>query len=104
VLRTDARREGLGIMGRIVAVVERIPVPIVAVAAAMTVVAGIAVSRFDVSTRLEHDFSKLRRADTWETGDGYWGKRVDNLLGRYLTPTVVMTDSTDAANDAARSI
>jgi uncharacterized protein len=104
VLRANAKREGLGIMGRVVAVVERFPVPIVAVALGMTVVSAVAVSRFDVSTRLEHDFSKLRRADTWQTGDGYWGKRVDNLLGRYLTPTVVMTDSTDAASDAARSI
>jgi uncharacterized membrane protein YdfJ with MMPL/SSD domain len=70
----------------------------------MTLIAGVAVSRFDVSTQLEHDFSKLRRVDTWQNGDGYWGRKVDNLLGRYLTPTVVMTDSHDAARTAAATI
>jgi predicted RND superfamily exporter protein len=99
-----ASRMGRGLMGRLVAVIERWPVPIVAVASAMTLTAIFAVSRFDVSTQLEHDFSKLRRSDTWVNGDGYWGKKVDNLLGRYLTPTVVMTDSPEAAQAASRSI
>ncbi|HTQ46913.1 MAG TPA: MMPL family transporter [Polyangiaceae bacterium] len=104
VLRAVSQRRGLGIMGRVVAVVERWPVAVVAVALGLTVASALAVSRFDVSTRLEHDFSKLRRVDTWETGDGYWGKRVDNLLGRYLTPTVVMTDSAEEASAATRTI
>jgi predicted RND superfamily exporter protein len=99
-----ASRMGRGLMGRLVAVIERWPVPIVAVASAATLAALFAVSRFDVSTQLEHDFSKLRRADTWESGDGYWGRKVDNLLGRYLTPTVVMTDTPEAARAAARTI
>jgi predicted RND superfamily exporter protein len=99
-----ASRMGRGLMGRLVAVIERWPVPIVAVASAMTLAAIFAVSRFDVSTQLEHDFSKLRRSDTWVNGDGYWGKKVDNLLGRYLTPTVVMTDAPGAAQAASKSI
>jgi predicted RND superfamily exporter protein len=81
------------IMGRVVAVVERWPIAIVTAAALMTAVAAGVVSRFDPSTEIEHDVSKLRRADTWDSGDGYWGKRVDTLLGRYLTPTVLLTDS-----------
>ncbi len=55
-------------MGWVVGVVERWPVPIVAVAMALTAMSAFAVSRFDVATQLEHDFSKLRRSDTWEQG------------------------------------
>ena len=35
--------------------------------------------------QLEYDFSRLRRADTWTSGEGYWGKKMDVLLHRYLT-------------------
>jgi hypothetical protein len=62
------------------------------------------VSRFDPAVQLEHDFSKLRRNDTWLSGDGYWGRKVDGLLGRYLTPTVVLSDSTAASSAAERAI
>jgi predicted RND superfamily exporter protein len=99
-----ATRMGRGLMGRLVAIIERWPVPLVAAATAVTLTAIFAVSRFDVSTQLEHDVSKLRRVDTWVNGDGYWGKKVDNLLGRYLTPTVVMTDSPEQAQAAGRTI
>ena len=43
--------------------------------------------------QLEFDFSRLRRRDTWKTGEGHWGRRMDTLLGRYLTPAVILTDS-----------
>jgi predicted RND superfamily exporter protein len=102
VLRAEPPR--LGIMGRVAAVVERWPVPVVAVATALSAVSAYAVSRFDVSTQLEHDFSKLRRVDTWDNGDGYWGRKVDELLGRYLTPTVVLTDTPGAAAEAEGKI
>ena len=100
----QARTSGPGIMGRLVNVIERWPVPIVAGALALTVVSAVTVSRFDPSTELEYDFSKLRRVDTWKNGDGYWGRRVDNLLGRYLTPTVVLTDSAEQAKAAEQAI
>ena len=100
----EKRKTGPGIMGRLVNVIERWPVPIVAVALALTVVSVVAVSRFDRSTQLEYDFSKLRRVDTWQSGDGYWGRKVDTLLGRYVTPTVVLTDSPEQAAAADRAI
>ena len=99
-----AEKTGPGIMGRVVTLVERWPVPIVAGALALSVVSAFAVSRFDRTTQMEHDFSKLRRVDTWEHGDGYWGRKVDNLLGRYLTPTVVLTDSVEQAKAAEKTI
>ena len=45
----------------------------------------------------EYDFSKLRRSDSWATGERYWGKRMDATLERYLTPTLVL------ASDAAQA-
>jgi predicted exporter len=50
---------------------------------------------------LETDFSRLRRSDSFETGERYWGKRMDATLRRYLTPTVVLTDSLQQAEQVA---
>jgi uncharacterized protein len=50
---------------------------------------------------LETDFSHLRRADSFRTGERYWGRRMDNTLHRYLTPTVILTDSADQAEKVA---
>lgn len=93
-----------GIMRLVATWVERWPVPIVTAALALTVVSAVAVSRFDSSAQIEYDFSKLRRIDTWLNGDGYWGRRVDALLGRYLTPTVVLSDSPRAASAAEEAL
>jgi len=99
-----AKKQGPGIMGRVVTFVERWPAAIVAVALAVTGLCAVTVSRFDRANQLEYDFSKLRRIDTWQGGDGYWGRRVDSLLGRYLTPTVVLTDSPGQALAAEQAI
>jgi len=53
---------------------------------------------------LEYDFSKLRRADTWVSGEGYWGRKMDALLGTYLTPTVILTDSPEQAHAVAEAV
>lgn len=46
----------------------------------------------------EYDFSKLRRRAAEGTGERYWGKRMDDTLRRYLTPTVIMAgDARQAA-------
>jgi predicted RND superfamily exporter protein len=52
---------------------------------------------------LETDFSRLRRADSFVSGERYWGKRMDDTLQRYLTPTVVLTDSPEQADAVARA-
>ena len=52
---------------------------------------------------LETDFSRLRRADSFVSGERYWGKRMDGTLKRYLTPTVVLTDSAEQADAVARA-
>lgn len=43
-------------------------------------------------TWMEYDFSKLRRRDSFVSGERYWGPRMNETLGRYLTPTVVLGD------------
>src|SRR6202000_1871686 len=64
---------------------------IVVVGVLVTTLALVRVRSFGESS-LEYDFSKLRRADTWTNGEGYWGRKMDKLLGVYLTPLVVLTD------------
>jgi hypothetical protein len=103
-LAVPHRPPRLGVMGYVAAWVERWPVPIVAAALVLTVVSAVAVGRFDSSTQVEYDFSKLRRVDTWQSGDGYWGRKVDTLLGRYLTPTVVLSDSERASRAAEQAL
>ncbi len=83
-----------------VAALERGALPIVAVAAALAIASGVQASRFD-SSSLEYDFNKLRRADTWTNGEGYWGRKMDAILGHYLTPTVVLCDTPEQARTVA---
>ncbi len=82
----------------IVALVEKQAPLVVAVAALLTVGSLFQATRLD-SSRLEYDFSKLRRADTWKNGEGYWGPKMDAILGHYLTPTVILCDSPEQARE-----
>ena len=95
--RAALLRDGLaGLVGRF-------RVPIVVVGAVVTVLAAAKVSSFGVG-QLEYDTSKLRRADTWASGEGYWGSRMDRVLGRYLTPTVLLADSPAQAQAIATKL
>jgi predicted RND superfamily exporter protein len=76
------------------------PRAIAATALVLTLVAGWQLRRFGADN-LEYDFSHLRRRDTWTSGEGYWGKKMDTLMGRYLTPTVVLSDSVTEARAVA---
>ncbi len=83
------------VMGRVANLVQRHPRPIVALAAILTLLSLYRVRSIDGSW-IEYDFSQLRRADSHISGEAYWGHRMDELLGRYLTPLVVLTDSPQA--------
>jgi len=91
------------LMRKLVSLIERRPALIVVVSIACTGFSVWQVSRFD-SSHLESDFNQLRRYDTWINGEGYWGRRMDRLLGHYLTPTMVMFDSEADAEAAAKRI
>ena len=91
------------IMGRVADLVQRHPTPIVIVAALLTALSLYRVRTIDGSW-IEYDFSQLRRSDTRISGEAYWGHRMDELLGRYLTPLVVLTDSPQATERVSRQL
>jgi uncharacterized protein len=93
--RASVREPG-HITQHIVHFVERAAPWILVVAAGVTVAAAMKLSTFDRS-QLEYDFNKLRRVDTWKDGEGYWGRKMDALLGHYLTPTIILCDTPDHA-------
>ena len=74
------------------------------VGAALVTLAAFQLRTFSVDRDLEYDFSKLRRADTWKTGEGYWGRRMDAVLGQYLTPTVILCDDRAQADAIAATL
>jgi predicted RND superfamily exporter protein len=90
-------------MAGLARVVVARPRSIAAVAAVVTLLAGWQLRRFGPDS-LEYDFSHLRRRDTWTSGEGYWGKKMDALMGRYLTPTVLLTDSVAEARAVAEAV
>ncbi|HEY6725765.1 MAG TPA: MMPL family transporter, partial [Polyangiaceae bacterium] len=53
---------------------------------------------------IEYDLSQLRRRDSWESGERYWGARMDRTLGRYLTPSVVMADTPKQAESIKQKL
>ncbi len=86
-------------MGHVAAMVQR-GAPLIVLLA--VVAAGLAVGpvrHFDAS-QIETNFNKLRRYDTWTNGAGFWGNKMDTLLGHYLTPTVILFDTVAQAETA----
>ncbi|CAN5307345.1 hypothetical protein BH09MYX1_BH09MYX1_15150 [soil metagenome] len=84
------------IMGPLTRVVSRFALPLTILAVTLTAAAAWEARGFDRS-HLETDISKLRRADTWTRGEGYWGGKMNVLLGEYLTPIAILTDSPEEA-------
>ncbi|HEY8088421.1 MAG TPA: MMPL family transporter, partial [Polyangiaceae bacterium] len=74
---------------------------VVAAAALLAVGASWELRAFG-SGQIETDFSKLRRADTWVSGEGYWGRQMDDLLGTYVTPTAILADDETQARAIGR--
>ena len=78
-------------MTRLAAFVARFPRAILLVGIVFTLTALLQVREFSTA-QLEYDLSRMRRVDTWQSGEGYWGKKMDTLLGQYLTPVVMLTN------------
>ena len=97
------RRSPLPLMQRLANLVTRHPAAIVVGALAMTFMAILRVRHFGPDS-IEFDFSRLRRADSHISGEAYWGRKMDDLLGRYLTPLVVLADGPAEASSAARAL
>ncbi len=94
------RVDGRGLMARVAAFVAARPRAVAAAALLVTLASAWEVRRFG-HDQLEYDFSHLRRRDTWRDGEGYWGRKMDALLDRYLTPTAILTDSVAEARAIA---
>jgi hypothetical protein len=84
-------RRDFSIMAPVAHFVARHPKIVLSTAALATLLSLAKVRHLD-SSFIEYDFSKLRRADSRISGEAYWGHRMDELLGRYLTPLVMLTD------------
>ncbi|HQP38177.1 MAG TPA: MMPL family transporter, partial [Polyangiaceae bacterium] len=94
---------GWSLTGQLARIVDRFPAPILGIALAVSLAAVVG-SRSFGPERMETDFSKMRRSDTWQTGEGYWGRRMDAVLGRYLTPVVILTDNADQTRKIAAAL
>ena len=90
-------------MPLLLGLVKRHPGLIVAAAAVLAAGAAWKVRSFGPD-QIETDFSKLRRADTWKSGEGYWGRKMDALLGTYVTPTVLLADGPEQARAIGRAL
>jgi predicted RND superfamily exporter protein len=94
------RAQGRGPFAALARVVTGRPRLFAGTAAVLTLAAIWQVKGFG-RDQLEYDFSQLRRRDTWSVGEGHWGKKMDTLLGRYLTPTALLTDTPAEARAVA---
>ncbi|HEY4012916.1 MAG TPA: MMPL family transporter [Polyangiaceae bacterium] len=83
--------------------VARAPRAVLFATLALTAVATFEVAGFRESD-IESDFSRLRRRDTWEHGEGYWGRKMDLVLGRYLQPLVFLADDPEDARSLAAAL
>jgi predicted RND superfamily exporter protein len=92
--------EGARLSFWIARAVARAPSLVFGLTIVVTVISLVEVCGFR-STDIESDFSRLRRRDTWVSGEGYWGDRMNEVLGRYLTPMVFLTDSPEQASAVA---
>jgi hypothetical protein len=94
---------GWSLMAPLSRFVARFPAAIAVVAVVLTAASIFSVRNFRLS-QLEHDFSRLRRASTWVSGEGLWGRKMDALLGRYLSPTLIMADDAGQARAIAAEL
>jgi len=96
----SARARRLHVMERLAHGIARTPVPFAVAALIFTLLSLFQLRHFG-RNQLENDFGRLRRRDTWTSGEGYWGAKMDRLLGRQITPTVILADNVGQARTIA---
>ncbi|MCC6522276.1 MAG: MMPL family transporter, partial [Polyangiaceae bacterium] len=96
------KREGR-VMARVARAVSAQAGAITLLCAGLTVAAILQVRSFGADS-IEYDLSRLRRSDTWTTGEGDWGRKMDALLAAYLTPTAILTDDPAEARAIATAL
>jgi uncharacterized membrane protein YdfJ with MMPL/SSD domain len=99
--RVPPQRSRARLTGLVAAAVTRHPGLIAGLGVTLTVLAvPLALRALDLRN-VETDFARLRRRDTWTSGERYWGGKMDRMLGRNLAPTVLLTDHPDQARALA---
>ncbi|MEO7328163.1 MAG: MMPL family transporter, partial [Minicystis sp.] len=82
---------------------SRLALPATLLSLALTVFSGLMVGRF-AKDPLEYNFDKLGSRQGAIDGAAYWGDRLDAVMQSYLTPTVILTDSTESAATVRKAI
>ena len=101
--RPRPRREDTRLSYWVTRMVSASPRLVLVASAFVTVVAAAEIARFR-ATDLETDFSRLRRRDTWAHGEGYWGDRMNAVIGAYLTPLAFVADTPADAHSLAERL
>ena len=91
------------IAGRFAAGLLRRPAIPAAISAVLAVLSGLAVIKL-ARDPIQYDFRKLGSRSGLEDGAGFWDKHVDAVTLSYQTPTVVLTDSPEAAQRVAKAM
>lgn len=89
---TSQKKLSLPIMPFVARLVERNNKSITYFSLILAGVAAIGITKFSHGS-IESDLSKLRNKESMQHGSGYWGKKTDEVFGRTLTPTVVLSQS-----------
>lgn len=98
--RPGRRAESTRVSYWVTRAVGRAPRLVSMIMLVVTIAAGVTAAGLR-SSDIETDFAKLRRRDTWTSGEGYWGKRMNDVLGEYLSPFVFLTDRPEDAQALA---
>ena len=89
--------------GIIAAIVEKFPRAILLFSLAITIASIFTFKNLD-SSIIETDTSKLRNKHSMESGSMYWGKFVDDVFQRYLSPVVVLPKKQESVQKIADEI
>jgi uncharacterized protein len=91
------------LFGWVASVLTRFAVPISVASVGLFVLAAGSAARF-ARDPIEYDFTKLASRQGAIDGTTYWGKRVDEVMQSYMSPTVVLTESRERADAVRRAV
>ena len=89
--------------GFIALLVRKFPLPILGFTALLTILSISTLGRINSSV-IETDLKKLRNKHSMENGSMYWGKYVDDVFQRYLSPVVILPQNQEDAQKIADEV
>jgi uncharacterized protein len=103
VKEVPSRPPPVALFRRLSVLLSRFAVPIGVVCVALVMVAVAGTVRF-ARDPLEYDFTKLGSRQGAIDGAVYWAKRVDAVMQSYMSPTVVLTNTSEGATAVGRAL